>query len=342
MTLIVSKSGTLHGTDEHDWKWWHEQVPIKLGKLHREGHQIVIVSNQGRLTKNGKEAPEAQLFKRKMELVMKELGIPTIVMVACANDICRKPRVGMWSLLGGLLRSTNIVASQSFVVGDAAGREKDYSDIDRHFAMNLGIGFYTPETLFIDEPPEELGHKFDPSWNLSGSRRNEHPIIDIRDPWPPSRIIMLVGLPGAGKTTYYHHSLMDSGYHRVAPAAWSDQGTCIDDVHKLLAEGKSFFATLDDINIDAKSRKEWLAVAQEHDLRIIAMRFTASTELCLHNDSFRALAGTQYNPEQRPIYPRLPFLGLVSTYERPTTSEGFQQIIDVEFEVSLNLTQHAL
>jgi bifunctional polynucleotide phosphatase/kinase len=154
MTLIISKSGSLHGTDEHDWKWWHENVPIKLRKLHREGYQIVIVSNQGRLTVNGQEAAEAQPFKLKMELVMKELGIPTTVMVACANDICRKPRVGMWALLGGPLRSTSIDASQSFVVGDAAGRERDYSDIDRHFSMNLGIDFFTPEVFFRGEPAE--------------------------------------------------------------------------------------------------------------------------------------------------------------------------------------------
>jgi len=126
----------------------------------------VIVSNQGRLTLNGEELAEAKPFKVKMESVMRALGIPVTVMVAGDNDLCSKPRTGMWSLLGGPLGNTKIDRSQSFMVGDAAGREKDFSDNDRHFGMNLHIGFSTPEGFFRGEPAKDLGHKFDPAWYL--------------------------------------------------------------------------------------------------------------------------------------------------------------------------------
>ncbi|KAJ5952386.1 PNK3P-domain-containing protein [Penicillium vulpinum] len=32
-TLIMSKSGTLHGKDVTDWRWWDESVPVKLRAL---------------------------------------------------------------------------------------------------------------------------------------------------------------------------------------------------------------------------------------------------------------------------------------------------------------------
>jgi bifunctional polynucleotide phosphatase/kinase len=133
----------------------------------------VIISNQGRLTRNGEELAEAKPFKVKMELVMRALGIPVTVMVAGGNDLCRKPRTGMWSLLEGSLGKTKIDKSQSFIVGDAAGRKNDFSDNDRHFGMNLQIGFFTPEEFFRGEPAKDLGHKFDPAWYSPEGKGNK-------------------------------------------------------------------------------------------------------------------------------------------------------------------------
>jgi bifunctional polynucleotide phosphatase/kinase len=58
---------------------------------------------------------------------------------------------------------------------------------------------------------------------------------------------------------------------------------------------------LDDINIDTKSRKVWLTLAQKYGLQARALHFTTPTELCLHNDSFRALGGIQVG-QFKPFY----------------------------------------
>jgi hypothetical protein len=44
------------------------------------------------------------------------------------------------------------------------------------------------------------------------------------------------------------------------------------------------------------------------------------------------------NPENRSIFARIPFRKLQENFETPQTSEGFMDIIDVEFEVSNQLT----
>ena len=97
--------------------------------------------------------------------------------------------------------------------------------------------------------------------------------------------------------------------------------------------------------------------------------FTASAEICEHNDAVRALNkivsfpqllnrspisqqivsvyarnvdthvklysnAAQMNPEKRSILPGLAFKGFSSRYQRPALSEGFQDITEVAFKVS--------
>lgn len=176
-----------------------------------------------------------------MELILKELGVSATLMVACANDIYRKPRPGMWSLIPSYTGNEGFMIDkrESFVVGDAAGREKDHSDSDLHLALNLGVNFYTPEVFFQDQSPEPLGHKFDPSWYLTPHRNvkyesqgfkkvqadslaaNSATIIDSR----MRSLIVFIGLPGAGKTTFYNQFLAPLGYKRAGgglPGAVND------------------------------------------------------------------------------------------------------------------------
>jgi bifunctional polynucleotide phosphatase/kinase len=103
-----------------------------------------------------------------MELVMRELDIPVTLFVGCANDIYRKPRPGIWSMIPSQTENAGRVIDMetSFVIGDAAGRDKDHSDSDWHWSINLGIGFFTPEVFFLDQAPEQPGHKFHPDWHL--------------------------------------------------------------------------------------------------------------------------------------------------------------------------------
>ncbi|CAH0023216.1 unnamed protein product [Clonostachys rhizophaga] len=158
----MSKSGTLHGKDETDWRWWHESIPEKLRALDFDGYTIIIASNQGRLTEqDGRRVIDKQ---------------------------------------------------RSLIIGDSAGRESDFSDSDVHWAMNAGVPFYTPEVYFLGKAPEPLGHKFNPEWHLNGNP--EKPNDADMAQFSLESIVVLVGLPGAGKTTFYDRFLRTRGFAR--------------------------------------------------------------------------------------------------------------------------------
>ena len=48
-------------------------------------------------------------------------------------------------------QENEINKKESFFVGDAVGRNSDYSDVDLKFAENIGIKCFTPEEIFFDD-----------------------------------------------------------------------------------------------------------------------------------------------------------------------------------------------
>jgi bifunctional polynucleotide phosphatase/kinase len=120
------------------------------------------------------------MWKRKVGLILELLNIPITIYAACANDTYRKPRTGMWESVVRDIGAINL--KHSFLVGDAAGREDDHSDADRHFCLNIGLEFFTPERFFLEAPVEPYFDKFDPHWFLpahGNTKRKQPPIVVI-------------------------------------------------------------------------------------------------------------------------------------------------------------------
>lgn len=148
-------------------------VPGKLKQISNQGYEIVIFTNQGRLTKkDGTKHPAADTFREKVEYVLQALDVPVTIYAACANDNWRKPRTLAWEhYVGTALPGQLIDLDSSYLVGDAAGRLQDHTDADRHFSMNVKIGFHTPEEYFLEAPTEHWDHKFNPSLFLEQTRQ---------------------------------------------------------------------------------------------------------------------------------------------------------------------------
>jgi bifunctional polynucleotide phosphatase/kinase len=153
-TLIETISGRKFPIDHSDWKLM-THVNNKLKQVHKRGYRIIVFTNQSGISK-GKPTKEDLI--KKMSAVAEKIDLPLLFMVASSQDVYRKPCTGMWDHFvqkenGGITPDP----SQSFYVGDAAGRyagwkhgaKKDFSCTDRKFASNINIPFETPEEFFL-------------------------------------------------------------------------------------------------------------------------------------------------------------------------------------------------
>ncbi|XP_024021866.1 polynucleotide 3'-phosphatase ZDP isoform X2 [Morus notabilis] len=136
------------------WSLMYPSIPDKLQSLYNDGYKLVIFTNESNIER----------WKKKRQVAVdSKLGrlnnfIKTVkVFIACgigksdgqAEDPFRKPKPGMWHLMGQHFNSDiSIDMDQSFYVGDAAGRDNDHSDADIKFAQAVGLKFHVPEEYF--------------------------------------------------------------------------------------------------------------------------------------------------------------------------------------------------
>ncbi|KAJ4987269.1 polynucleotide kinase 3 phosphatase [Stagonosporopsis vannaccii] len=383
-TLVTPASGKKFSRDASDWKWWHSSVPEKLKQLHEEGYLLAIVSNQGGISLKSDpktvKSDQKRLadFKGKVSAVLSQLDLPVTVYAATARDEYRKPRMGMWRELledHDLEEADSVDLEESFFVGDAGGRDavagmtvKDHSCVDRDFAANVGLTFHTPEEYFLQQTPQPFARSFDPTAFVNKkaeSSTSANPIItktDVLD------IVLLVGSPGAGKSSFYWRQLQPLGYSRVnqdilktvsieapftcmAARAVPPLGTlsnalkqrekCVKAATALIDEGTS--VVVDNTNADQDVRAVWVNLAKKHSIPIRCVLFTAPAKLCEHNDTVRALnLGSETNPEKRTMLPKLAFTSFASRYREPRLEEGFKDIVKVDFEFTGSDAQKTL
>ncbi|TVY50050.1 Bifunctional polynucleotide phosphatase/kinase [Lachnellula occidentalis] len=347
-TLIETASGKKFASNSQDWKWWHPSVPEKLRKLYLEdGYRIVAVSNQGGVSlKPNTKAPKAHTskvasFKEKVSVVFNQLDIPMSIYAATEKDIFRKPRTGMWA---EVLDDYDIQPdlNQCIFVGDAGGRHaegrkpKDFSCSDRNFAENIGIKFQTPEEFFLGEAPRPFTRTIEPADYLPESAAEAiAPFVKKND----IDIVIFCGSPGAGKSTFYWKYLKPLGYARVNQDVLKTRDKCLKVAGEYLSEKKS--VVVDNTNADIEVRSKWIDLATKHSIPIRCVLFTAAAQICEHNDAVRALNSTM-NPEERQILPGIAFSSFKGRYKPPKVSEGFQDITEIEFKVSLLLAVDGL
>ncbi|KAF1960144.1 PNK3P-domain-containing protein [Byssothecium circinans] len=344
-TLIRPASDRKFAKDAADWKWWDHSVPKVLRKLHGDGYLVAVVSNQAgiTLTPDPKKIKSDQKrladFKSKVSAVLKHLDIPGLsIYAATAHDVYRKPRMGMWRELledYDLEGEGMVDLAGSLFVGDAAGREavgkspKDFSCGDRDFAANIGISFHTPEEYFLQEAPRPFIRSFDPAAFLKElPPPSEGPRYTKNN---PLEIVLFVGSPGAGKSSFYRRHLQPLGYGRVNQDILKSRDKCLKAAATLLEEKTS--VVVDNTNADEATRADWTALAKKMNVPVRCILFTAPAKLCEHNDIVRALnIGEDTNPEHRLLLPKTAFLGFAKRYSEPDVSEGFQDVVKVNFE----------
>ncbi|KAJ7606788.1 polynucleotide kinase 3 phosphatase-domain-containing protein [Roridomyces roridus] len=312
------------------WYWWNRVVLDKLAQTVNEGYAVVLVSNQSWLTND----VMLRNWKDKIALIAAAVpDLPFRIFAACGtgNFKYRKPNVGFWEELEKVFAQDGVIIdkTRSFFAGDAAGREKDFSSSDRKFALNVGLPFQTPEEYF-------LGKKPNPNFKLSGldiSTLPQGPLFTPSSsplvPNPPRKeIVLFVGYPSLGKTTFFRQHFAPAGYQHVNQDTLGSRDRCIKRVREELSEG-SGLCVVDNTNRDVSTRRFYIDLAKKFKVPIRCFWFTGSIQLAWHNNMYRACALPSSVAERespREVVPKVAYTGYKKQFEEPQRDEGFTEI----------------
>jgi len=294
-TLISTKSGEKFPKNRSDWEWWDPCVPKKLKQIYDDGYKVVIMSNQNGI---GKGKVDASAIEGKIQDLAKALGFPIQALLATNDDMYRKPGIRMWEYLlkfgnGGV--KVNI--TQSYYIGDAAGRpknwapnkKKDFSCSDRKFALNAKIEFHTPENYFLGEKEYDTWDwdGIDPKKMLSTLKGLElfvpsTPPIVVKE----QEAILMVGPPGSGKSTFCKKHLVPHGYVWVNQDVLLKKEKCAKVAKEAIASGKS--VVIDNNNYNPDTRAYFIKeITKTKDIPIRCYHMQTPLELAEHMNLYR-------------------------------------------------------
>lgn len=359
-TLITTKTRAKFPKTAADWKFAFNRITNIIDTLADDGYVLVIFTNQAGIS-NGRI--NESFVKTRLSGIMAAVKADIGVFVATGKDHYRKPSTGMWDdfaqHLGGI---KCIDINNSFYVGDAAGRparpgaDKDFSDSDLRFSINIDLPFRTPEEYFAGKKNEAVSTTnlkgFDPRNLVQG--RSQLFIDDNTDmdellrtmltppdianelilggssegEIPPLQTMVIMhGMPATGKTSFVRRHLVSRGY------VWINQDTmqtftrCARATRESLARGKS--VVIDNTNANHTSRAKFIDIAKahEHDLKVIALTMTTPKELAQHLNIVR-------ERESKGGVRHVPIVAYHSFLKRaiePDMSEGFDRTAKVKF-----------
>jgi bifunctional polynucleotide phosphatase/kinase len=307
-SIITTRSGCKFPKDENDWKFKFPIVIKKLKELYDQHYNIIIFTNQLRT--------DLPIFKEKLvDIFNNSLSVISRVYISTKKDHFRKPLIGMWMELSNTM---NVDYSNSFFVGDAAGREnpKDHSCSDRLFALNIGIKFFTPEEFFLRELSRPFKLPFYPSDELF-KNNIPNPIIRPR----VQEILIMVGAPASGKSTFCSNYL--SQYYKIISRdKVGDTNKCITKANHELNNGYSI--VIDNLNTNVAVRKVYIDIAKQRCITCRCLIMMTTKDHCLHNNKFRyIMTGKFIEVVVYNVY--------YSKFEAPTLMEGFNEIIQLKF-----------
>ncbi|CAD6992745.1 unnamed protein product [Ceratitis capitata] len=336
-TIITTKSGNVFPKHTDDWQILYAEVPKKLKLLHESGYKICFFTNQGGI---GSGKIKLDDFKRKTKDILKKVGVPIQVFIAIEDGQYRKPLTGMWKhLVEHRNDNIGIDLGKSFYVGDAAGRpesgsgktkrRKDHSLADRRFAANIGVSFYTPEEHFLNRPTEQyLKPDYQPSEVVTNM--NIIPLLEpdnVKLPADNSEMIIMVGLPGSGKSFFCKQHWEKHDYVIANADKLGTTQSCLKICEKALAAGKS--CVVDNTNVDVESRKKFLALAKQYNVSCRCFVMNVQLDLVRHNIKYRHLTDSNHSKINEMV-----FNMMKKKYTEPTVGEGFTHIIKVNLKPS--------
>jgi len=332
-TLVNTSSGKKFPISRDDWEWSEAKVPEILRDYNKKGYKVVIFTNQAGIEKGNQKASD---ITGKISDLAVELGFPIQAFVASATDHYRKPHLTMWKLLQDKFNGdVKIDLTQSYYVGDAAGRakdwkvgaKKDFSCGDRGFAHNTGLIFKTPEEFFLSEPAAAFQwDSIDPHHVLEQLKaKSPYDEKDIIGDVTGQELVIMVGRPASGKSSFSKKYFVPKGYVHVNQDTMKTKAVCLKAAKKALEDGKSVI--IDNTNGGRAARAEYLALAKEKGVNARCFWLDTDLELCYHLNFHR-------EKESQGTVRRIPDVAynvFKKNWAEPSTDEGFASVRKIEW-----------
>lgn len=210
-------NGTLIAYANMDWKYMFDVTRDRLREIAKT-HCIVILDS---LLVEGKKVPQytkrtgsIDITKFILEAFVADLGVPLMAVFNEQFNGFQKPCTNMWRVvIGSICSQMGVVPNlaASYYCGGLAGRDKELRNlaIDRAFAMNVRLPFFTPRNLFLGTA--------DPSWRWRNpmiaqenikrfiTSRREAKAINLVDELPKVQcgcyLVIVTGPKCSGKST---------------------------------------------------------------------------------------------------------------------------------------------
>jgi bifunctional polynucleotide phosphatase/kinase len=350
-TIVVPKSGKKFPVDFKDWKFM-KGVTDKLKELDRDGYTIVVFTNQSKI----KNSDDEKNYRTKIRDISAstDLNIELNCYASCKSGEYRKPMTKMWETMTTDFAPATIDLAKSFYCGDAAGRIKgwkkgavrDFAGTDRMFALNLGIQFYTPEELFLDEDPCPSDKWF---WlSKSASNSELYPTIadylvtgdetnasqskvaleKINKKTKSKHLIILVGQPASGKSTFAKYITNSDTYSDkyviVNQDTLKTRPKCEKALVAAFKDNKS--VVVDRQNYMSSDRSKWTELARKSGASaFFTVHFDTPDLVSKHLNNYRCqVTGS-------PVIPTMVYRTYAKNFEKPTTNEGFTSTYTVKF-----------
>lgn len=315
-----NKSVAKFQKDIDDWEF-EDNVKYVLKNLKglNKMYIIVIFTNKS----SSENYNVLDFFKIIVNEIEKVSELP-VSLYSAQKSYYKKPVPEMWFEF----EKDNIIEinkKESFYVGDAAGRTKDFSDCDYKFALNIGLTFFPNDKYFNNKSSSDL---VIPRHPISFDKLSEFSLIKPTQS-NDQELIVFTGGPASGKSTWAKK--FSAGKYDILST--DDIGTLakVQKICKeLLMHGRSVI--VDNTNPTKKHRSFYTDLVnhltnldEERKIQTRSFFFDVSKEECFHLNTYRGLKSAKYIPTTA-----------IHTYfknlEVPDESEDFDNFFKIRFQ----------
>jgi bifunctional polynucleotide phosphatase/kinase len=138
-------------------------------------------------------------------------------------------------------------------------------------------------------------------------------------------LVLFVGSPGSGKSTIYNRYMPE--YTHVNNDLMKTKEKCMKATKEALSKGQS--VVVDNQNHTREVRARYTAIAKSLGVQMRAFVFKTPKEVCIHNNNQRKI--NSHHKHFSKAVPKIPIHSYFKQLEEPKVSEGFNEIVEIDF-----------